>query len=216
MKKNIILVLVAMAMVALASVAWAGEYFRETETSSGDKVYQYGRKAPFGPNAHYTTIVGKQQPQPQLLRCQYGWEEYSDTETTFSKCGQRDENGKLKQAYFVGQEKKVSGRKGFEDVPNPAAGQPSWTTTQGASGTGWAQEGINSALRGVPNAFIGAFAPGCNITQNGGNVSQGQATNNKLVGVNDNTNVNPIKIDNKAISGSTSAAGANVGTGKGH
>jgi hypothetical protein len=217
MKKNIAVFLVFVAMVALASVAWAGEeYVKETQLSNGVTAYQAGRTGAFGPTYRSVTLVGKPEPQPAILRLQSGETTVSETTTTFSRCSQRREDGTLKQAYFVGEEKKTVSKRGFQDAVNPANGQQPWTTTTDAKGTGWVQGSIEAGLRGVPNAFIGAFAPGCNVTQNGGGASQtqGQASNNKLVGVNSNNNSTKIGIDNKAISGSRSSAGAE--SGKGH
>jgi hypothetical protein len=213
MKKNIILVLVALAMVALASVARSEEYVKEKQLSERVKTYTFGRTGLIGPTYRGVAIVVEPEKKPDILRLQEGESEKTWEKITFSRCPDKREDGTYKQTYFVGEKESNRSRQAYKDVPNPAAGQPPIVIQDGAKGTGVVQDWGGRLLGNAPNPF-----PMNRINIKGGNMQQGQGqasiNSNRLLGINNNST--KIGIDNKAISGSASAADANAGTGKGH
>ena len=202
MRKNTLLVLTILAVLAFScQVVWAGDHhIKEVSLPGGVKAYQYDQTNFFGQDYSGTTIVGPQSQQPPILRLQSGSITESTTTTTFSRCKERAGDGRLTQAYFVGEEKKVVKQAGFQDAVNPANGQPPWIASIGGSGPSTGNMAVPALISG--GAFVGgnAVAPGTNIAltavAKGGKQIQGQGQGSRNININPNTNTNPITIGN--------------------
>jgi hypothetical protein len=221
MRKNILSLLTILAVLAFfCQATWAGESFEKVYSDENVDAYKYHKTSLFGRDLAGVTIVGKQQQQPPILRLQYGSTTTTETTTTFSRCKERKE-GRLTQAYFVGEDKKVIKQKGFQDAVNPAANQQPWRETVGGDGPSTGNLAVPAFLIGAGNG-LGGWGAGqagsvVNAVSNGGNMQQGQNTNNRLVGI--NSNANQLTANPVAISGSKSFSGANanvVNPPKGH
>lgn len=212
MKKIIgigVVILAALAFFCQATLA--GESFEKAYSDDNVDAYKYHKTSFFGRDFAGVTIVGKQQHQPPILRLQHGSTTTSETTTTFSRCKERKE-GRLTQAYFVGEEKKVIRTSGFQDAVNPANGQAPWSATVGGDGASTGNLLLPALALGGGNAASGWGAGQARnvISAFGGNADQQQyqKTKGTVVGINENTNVNPIKIN-------TTATGTGIGTGGG-
>lgn len=219
--KKIISVLAILVAFALSSQAtWAGESFQKVYSDENVDAYKYHKTSLFGRDLAGVTIVGKQKSQSPILRLQYGSTTVSETTTTFSRCKERKE-GRLTQAYFVGEEKKVIKQAGFHDAVNPANGQQAWSTTVGGDGPSTGNLAVPALISG--GAFVGgnAVAPGMSVVTNavvkgvsatggkGGSAFQAQGQKS----VNDNANNNALTNTNTGTNTNTnSATGTGTGT----
>lgn len=230
MRKNIVSVLTILAVLAFfCQATWAGESFKKVYSDENVDAYKYHKTSLFGRDLAGVTIVGKQPQQSPILRLQYGSTTVSETTTTFSRCKERKE-GRLTQAYFVGEERKVVKQAGFQDAVNPANGQRPWNTTVGGDGASTGNLAVPALLIGAGNGLGGWGAGQARTVLNafggnatGGNAAGGQGGTGGKVGpitnINDNTNINPntniIKV-NTVSGSSSSASGTGVGVGVGN
>jgi hypothetical protein len=212
MKKTIGILTILAVLAFFCQATWAGESFQKVYSDENVDAYKYHKTSLFGRDLAGVTIVGKQQKeQPPILRLQSGSTTVTETTTTFSRCKERKE-GRLTQAYFVGEERKVVKQAGFQDAVNPAANQQPWQTTVGGDGASTGNLAVPALLIGAGNG-LGGWGAGqarsiISSVSNGGSMRQGQGSRN--TNINPNTNIVPtnIKINN-------TATGTGIGTGVG-
>lgn len=227
MKKKIISVLatlVAFALSSQATATWAGESLQEINNLQGATAYKYHKTSFFGRDYAGVTLVGKQEPQPPILRLQHGSTTESTTTTTFSRCKEK-KGDRYTQAYFVGEEKKVIKQAGFQDAVNPANGQQPWTATVGGDGYSTGNLLLPAIAIGGGNAASGWGAGQArsivSAVSSGGQGGTGGKTG-PITNINDNTNINkniPTAISSSSSSSAASAAAAAAAAasgGKGH
>lgn len=211
MKKISISVLAILAALTILSQAtWAGESFEKVYSDENVDAYKYHKTSFFGRDLAGVTIVGKQVPQPPIFRLQHGSTTVTETTTTFSRCKERKE-GRLTQAYFVGEKKEVSKTTGFQDAVNPANGQQPWRETVGGDGYSTGNLLLPAIAMGGGNAASGFGAGRARtIVSAIGQATGGGANVGPTKNINDNTNINPTKVnvdvDTTAISKSNSGS----------
>jgi hypothetical protein len=169
MKKNIFILTICLAALPLV-VGCAGTQWIAEKDLGAVKAYQFGRTGVFGTDHSGTVLVENQQPQLPILRLQYGSTTVNKTTTTFSRCKERKE-GRLIQAYFVGEEEKTASQSGFQDAANPQ--RPPWTEKVGGTNPSTGNVLLPAAAMGAGIATSGFGFPGTDINVGGGNASAG-------------------------------------------
>jgi hypothetical protein len=218
MKKTIGILAILAVLAFFCQATWAGEHIKEVQLPNGVKAYQYHKTSFFGQDYAGTTLVGPTSEQPPILRLQYGSTTVSETTTTFSRCKEK-KDGRLTQAYFVGEEKRVIKQAGFQDAVNPANGQPPWTATIGGSGASTGNLLLPALVMGGAMVGSAGIMPGTNIAIGGAQaVVKGVSATGGKGGdsINKNTNINPntniTKVNTVSGSSSSSSAGAAAAT----
>jgi len=169
MKKNFGFLAICLAVMLLVA-GCAGTQWVDEKDLGAVKAYQFGRTGVFGTDHSGTVLVENQKPQPDIYRLQHGSTTVSETTTTFSRCKERKE-GRLTQAYFVGEERKVVKIAGFQDAVNSK--RPPWTERVGGTNPSTGNVLLPAAAMGAGIATSGFGFPGTNINVGGGNASAG-------------------------------------------